>query len=184
MRLISAVSGVQFPAPPPFFRHGVQEGIERARSAERVARKSTTHGSAEAPSPAAEGDGLAGRASGGQFPAPHHVFSHWRSNGIERAYGRPPPERIALPGVPRNEQPEGQASGGQFPAPPPIFSHWRSKGIERDWGADRLGKKRATHGSPAAPRPAAKAGALDGRRLRRAIPCTAPVSRRGRIPHP
>ena len=51
--------------------------------------------------------------------------------------------------------------------------HGDHQGIERDWGADRSGRTRATHGSPAAPRPAAKAEALDGRRLRRAIPCTA-----------
>src|SRR5659263_194625 len=64
-------------------------------------------------------------------------------------------------------------SGVQLPAPPPFFRHGVYQGVERDWGADRSGRKRATHGSPAAPRPAAQAVALAGRRLRRATPCTA-----------
>ena len=41
-------------SPGPFsFEPGAQEGVERARIAERLARKSATHGSAEDPSPAA-----------------------------------------------------------------------------------------------------------------------------------
>src|SRR5512140_1665811 len=50
------------PAPPPFSLRGAQrEGLERARGAERLARKSTTHGSATATSPAAIAGAMVGR---------------------------------------------------------------------------------------------------------------------------
>jgi len=35
-------------------------------------------------------------------------------------------------------------------------------GFERAWGADRSGRKRATHGSASGPNPAAEAGAMEG----------------------
>ena len=49
-------------------------------------------------------------------PTPvHHALPGVPRN--EQPEGHPTPRRIALPGVPRNEQPEGQGSGGR-PSPP------------------------------------------------------------------
>jgi len=47
----------------PFsFRHGAQRGVEREPAAERIARMSATHGSAEGGRAGQEGEGLAGRS--------------------------------------------------------------------------------------------------------------------------
>src|SRR5660397_123819 len=87
MRLISAVSGVQLPAPPPFFRFGVHQGVEREWGADRTGRISATHGSASAPRPAAEAEALAGRRLRRAIPCTAPPFPHGDEQGVERAYG-------------------------------------------------------------------------------------------------
>jgi len=52
------------------------------------------------------------------------------------------------------------------------------RGFERAWGADRSGRNRATHWSPTAPSPAAKADGLAGRGSGGQIPPSAPGNTR------
>ena len=51
-----------------------------------------------------------------------------------------------------------------------IFEWCRPRGFERARNAERVARMSATHGSAKVPSPAAKAGAMEGRRLRRANP--------------
>jgi hypothetical protein len=57
-----------------------------------------------------------------------------------------------------------------------FVSNGAPPGFERARGADRSGRKSATHGSAAARSPAATAEAMAGRRLRRANPAFGTMS--------
>jgi hypothetical protein len=64
----------------------------------------------------------------------------------------------------------GNHVGVQIPPSAPVFSQCRPWGFERARNAERLARKSATHESAKVPSPAAKAVALDGRRLKRSNP--------------
>jgi hypothetical protein len=56
------------------------------------------------------------------------------------AKAAPLPDELRSPGYPATNSPRGKAQAGKSPLP----TNCR---FERAWGADRLGRKRATHGS-------------------------------------
>ncbi len=120
----------------PFFLRLVLERGSNGQGAPTNRRKSATHGSATAPSPAAKADGLAGRGSGGRVPPP--ALTHWMRTGEDRRAiseekrdarerGRSEPRRkgrshggaAPLPnvlrslGYPATNRPRGKAQAGE-----------------------------------------------------------------------
>ena len=84
-------AGVQIPPSAPVFSQCRPWGFEPARSAGRVARKSTTHGSAEAPSRAA--------IAGALYRRPHSRME------------------VRSLGYPATNSPRGKAQAGKSPLP-------------------------------------------------------------------
>jgi len=63
------------PSAPFFVSSGAPWGLERARGAERIARKRATYGSPSAKSPAAKAAGLDGQGSGGRVPPSARIMN-------------------------------------------------------------------------------------------------------------
>ena len=84
-------------------------GFERAKSAERLARKSATHGSASGPNPAAEA-----------APFPNEIRSlgvprNKRPEGQSHGGAAPLPDELRSLGYPATNSPRGKAQAGKSP---------------------------------------------------------------------